>query len=59
MKMYKAKDVDTYIANSPAEARPKLAELRQIIQSTIPKAEEKIGHGGNDEGYQVQHGDMP
>ncbi|HUZ45069.1 MAG TPA: DUF1801 domain-containing protein [Terriglobia bacterium] len=45
MKMYKAKDVDAYIANSAAEARPKLAELRQIIQSTIPKAEEKISWG--------------
>ncbi len=45
MKMYKAKDVDTYLAHSPAEARPILNELRRIIQSTVPKAEEKISWG--------------
>ena len=45
MKMYKAKDVDAYIANSAAEARPLLNELREIIKSTLPKAEEKISWG--------------
>ena len=43
--MYKAKDVDSYIANSDKEARPKLKEIREIIKSTIPKAEEGISWG--------------
>ena len=42
MKMSKPKDVDSYIANSGREARPKLKEIRKIIKSTIPKAEEGI-----------------
>ena len=45
MKMYKAKDVDSYIANSGIEARPKLKEIREIIKSTIPKVEEGISWG--------------
>ena len=45
MKMYKAKDVDSYIANSGREARPKLKEIREIIKSTIPKVEEGISWG--------------
>ena len=43
--MYKAKDVDSYIANSGREARPKLKEIREIIKSTIPKVEEGISWG--------------
>ncbi len=42
MNMSKPKDVDSYIANSDKEARPVLEELRRIIKSTIPKAEEGI-----------------
>ena len=45
MKMYKAKDVDSYIANSVREARPKLKEIREIIKLTIPKVEEGISWG--------------
>ena len=45
MKMYKAKDVDSYIANSGREARLKLKEIRKIIKLTIPKAEEGISWG--------------
>jgi uncharacterized protein len=45
MKMYKAKDVDAYIANSAVEARPILKEIREIIKSTVPRAEEKISWG--------------
>jgi len=41
----KPKDVDSYITNSSREARPKLEELRKIIKSTIPKAEEIIWYG--------------
>ena len=40
-----AKDVDAYIAGSAVGARPLLKELRKIIKSTIPKAEEKISYG--------------
>ena len=43
--MYKAKNVDTYIANSDREARPTLKEIRKIIRSTIPKVEEGISWG--------------
>ena len=43
--MSKPKDVDSYIANTTKEARPKLEEIRKIIKSTIPEAEEKIWYG--------------
>ena len=42
MKNYGAKDVDEYIASAPEEVRPKLGEVRKIIRSAVPKAEEKI-----------------
>jgi uncharacterized protein YdhG (YjbR/CyaY superfamily) len=45
MKKYNSKDVDSYIASSVAEARPKLKEIREIIKSTIPKVEEGISWG--------------
>jgi uncharacterized protein YdhG (YjbR/CyaY superfamily) len=38
----KPRDVDEYIANSAAEARPKLDELRAIVRATVPQAEEGI-----------------
>ncbi|MFX1368944.1 MAG: iron chaperone [Promethearchaeota archaeon] len=40
--MSRPRDVDSYIANSDNEARPVLEELRRIIKSTIPRAEEGI-----------------
>lgn len=45
MKNYTAKDVDAYIAGSAAEARPKLEEIRKIIKSAVPQAEERISWG--------------
>lgn len=45
MRNYKVKDVDSFIADSAAEARPHLTELRKIITTTISKAEEKISWG--------------
>ena len=45
MKNYNAKDVDEYIASADKEARPKLKELREIIKSAAPKAEEGISWG--------------
>lgn len=43
--MKKVKDVDTYIAEAPFDAQPLLHELREIIKSTVPKAEEGIWYG--------------
>lgn len=40
--MEKPKDIDAYIASSAPEARPIMEELREIITSTIPEAEEGI-----------------
>lgn len=42
--MTKPKDVDSYIANSGREARLIMEELRKIIKSTIPEAEEGISY---------------
>lgn len=38
------KDIESYIANSPQEAHDILRELREIIISTVPGAEEKISY---------------
>jgi uncharacterized protein len=40
--MPKPKDVDSYIASADDEARPTLEELREMITSTVPEAEEGI-----------------
>lgn len=45
MRNYKAKDVDSYIMSSLQEAQPKLEELRKLIKSAIPKAQEGISWG--------------
>lgn len=45
MKNYTVKNVDEYIAGAPKEARPKLREIRAIIKSAVPKAEEGISWG--------------
>ena len=45
MRNYGAKDVDAYIAGSAKNARPTLKEIRNVITSTIPKAEEGISWG--------------
>ncbi|UGU17282.1 DUF1801 domain-containing protein [Sinomicrobium kalidii] len=42
METPKPKTVDAYIANSGGEARSIMEELRQIIKSTVPEAEEGI-----------------
>ena len=43
--MIKARDVDTYIANSDPEAFSVLTEIRKVIKSAVPKAEEGISWG--------------
>ena len=43
--MKKASNVDSYIKAAPREVQGKLKELRAIIKSAAPKAEEKISYG--------------
>jgi uncharacterized protein YdhG (YjbR/CyaY superfamily) len=45
MRNYIASDVDAYIASAEPEARPVMNELRQLIKTTIPSAEESISWG--------------
>ena len=45
MSNYEAEDVDAYIAHAVTEARPILEELRAIIRSAVPDAEETISWG--------------
>ncbi|VVB73768.1 Uncharacterised protein [uncultured archaeon] len=45
MQNYKAKNVNEYIASMPKEARPKLKEVRKMIRSAVPGAEESISWG--------------
>lgn len=40
--MTQPETVDSYVANASKEARPVLEELREIIRSTIPEADEGI-----------------
>jgi uncharacterized protein len=42
---YEAGDVDGYIAHADAAARPHLEELRELVRSAIPDAEEGISWG--------------
>src|SRR5438552_14338667 len=43
--MKPAKNVDEYIAQTPKEVQEKLQELRAVIKSTAPGAEERISYG--------------
>lgn len=45
MRNYKAKNVDDYIANSPKEGQAKLTEIRKVIKTAVPDAEEEISWG--------------
>ncbi len=45
MRNYKAVNVDTYIAGAPVSAQKTLKEIRKIIKSTVPQAEEGISWG--------------
>lgn len=42
--MKKVSSVDEYISSAPKEVQPKLIQLREVILSTIPEAEEKISY---------------
>ncbi len=39
------KDVDAYIAAAPKAAQPRLRQVRALIKSGAPKAEERISYG--------------
>jgi uncharacterized protein len=41
-KAFKPADVDAYIAGSPEETQATLREIRRVIQSAVPQAEELI-----------------
>lgn len=43
--MKPVKNVDEYIAQAPKEVQEKLQELRAVIRSTAPGAEERISYG--------------
>jgi uncharacterized protein YdhG (YjbR/CyaY superfamily) len=45
MRNYKADTVEDYISSAETYAQPHLRELRKIVKSTIPMAEEKISWG--------------
>lgn len=45
MRKYTAKNVDAYIASADKDARSTLKEIRRIVKSTIPKAEEGLSWG--------------
>ncbi|MEW6722842.1 MAG: DUF1801 domain-containing protein [Candidatus Micrarchaeota archaeon] len=49
--MKRPKDVDSYIAASPEGARAKLVQIRKLIKSAAPKAEERISYGMPYYGY--------
>ena len=40
-----AKNVDAYIRAAPQSVRPKLVQLRKLMKSAMPQAEEGIGYG--------------
>ncbi len=40
-----SRTVDDYIRNAPAQARPKLRELRRIVRSLAPQSDERISYG--------------
>src|SRR5262245_60012015 len=49
--MLKVKTVEEYIASAPEEVRPKLHQIRKIIKTVAPKAEEKISYAMPYYGY--------
>lgn len=45
MKASKATTVEQFVAEAPAEARPLLAQLRQVIKAAVPGVDETMGYG--------------
>jgi uncharacterized protein YdhG (YjbR/CyaY superfamily) len=55
MKASKAKTVDAFVAESPAEARPVLEQIRTVVKAAVPGVEETMGYG---KPYYKYHGWM-
>ena len=55
MKASKATTVDQFIAEAPAEARPHLEQIRQIVKAAVSDVEETMGYG---KPYYKYHGWM-
>lgn len=55
MKASSAKTVDEFVAESLAEARPVLQEIRKIVRAAVPDADETMGYG---KPYYKHHGWM-
>lgn len=43
--MTKARDIDEYISGFPADTQNILQQIREVIKTTIPQAEEAISYG--------------
>ena len=55
MKASKAKTVDEFVAEAPAEARPVLEQIRTVVKAAVPDVEETMGYG---KPYYKYHGWM-
>jgi uncharacterized protein YdhG (YjbR/CyaY superfamily) len=55
MKASKAKTVEAFVAEAPAEARPVLEQIRTVIKTAVPEVEETMGYG---KPYYKYHGWM-
>lgn len=55
MKASKAKTVDEFVAEAPAEARLVLEQIRKIIKRAVPGVDETMGYG---KPYYKYHGWM-
>lgn len=49
--MKRSKTVEEYIGKAPKEIQPKLKELRKLVKTRVPDAEEKISYGMPYYGY--------
>jgi uncharacterized protein YdhG (YjbR/CyaY superfamily) len=55
MKASKAKTVDEFVSESPAESHPVLEQIRTIVKQAVPDVEETMGYG---KPYYKYHGWM-
>jgi uncharacterized protein YdhG (YjbR/CyaY superfamily) len=55
MKASKAKTVDEFVAESPAESRPVLEQIRKVVKQAVPDVDETMGYG---KPYYKYHGWM-
>jgi uncharacterized protein YdhG (YjbR/CyaY superfamily) len=55
VKASKAKTVDEFVAESPAQARPVLEQIRKVVKQAVPDVDETMGYG---KPYYKYHGWM-